>query len=94
MQDDLHELVLQKICEGQLLKDILKKDFRTQLINGINKKIRENVLLKFGHYLQQKCGTILSLLITRGDRIISIVKKIIKMDYPYCIQKKITLVFQ
>ena len=42
MQDDLHELVLQKISEGHLLKDMLKKDFRTQLTNKINKTIRDS----------------------------------------------------
>jgi len=40
MQDDLHELVLQKIYEGQLLKDVLKKEFRIQLNNKINKMIQ------------------------------------------------------
>jgi asparagine synthase (glutamine-hydrolysing) len=42
MQDDLHELVVQKICEGQLLKDVLKNDFSSQLLNRINKKIRDS----------------------------------------------------
>jgi len=42
LQDDLYETVLQKINEGQLLNEILKKDFRTQLLNKLNKKIRDS----------------------------------------------------
>jgi asparagine synthase (glutamine-hydrolysing) len=41
MQNDLYDLVLQKVSEGQLLKDILKKDFNTQLTDRLNKTIRD-----------------------------------------------------
>ena len=42
MQDDLHELVLQKISEGQLLNEILKNDFRIQLLNKHKKTTRDS----------------------------------------------------